>query len=164
MPESTYQLELRQATLDDAELVADLEALRDPAAPPDPVFVRHYWKMTDKLERSMRRIAVRDGEAIACAGASHESWKDGEKRYGMIRVLLRGDMWSDARYGHLVRLAEDWLRHERAEISVARVRKSFARDLAAIELLGYREIRQMRISLLGLVEHREKILGTRELC
>jgi len=36
MPGAAYQLQLRPTTLDDAAMVADLEALRDPLAPPDP--------------------------------------------------------------------------------------------------------------------------------
>ena len=164
MPESTIELELRPATLDDVDLVADLEALREPDTPLDPVLIRHWWAMADAHQKAMRRVAVRDGAALAFVAAVHELWDGDEKRYGTIRVRLRDDVWSDTTYGQLVRIAEDWLREEHAELSVVRIREDFARDLAAVESLGYRENRRMRISELDLVARREMILGTRDQC
>src|SRR5215510_570022 len=146
MPGAAYDLHLRPTTMEDADLVSDLEATRDPAAPPDPVLLQHWWHMADTLERAMRLIAVHDGEAIAFTGASHDPWERDGKRYGNIRVGLRRDHWSDERYAHLVKTAEEWLREEGAATSVARVREDFASDLDALERLGYRENRRMRIS------------------
>ena len=37
------ELDLRPATLDDAEIVADLEAARDPEDPRDPQMLRFWW-------------------------------------------------------------------------------------------------------------------------
>ena len=164
MPESIYELDLRPATLDDADLVSDLEALREPDTPTDPVLIRHWWAMADKHEKAMRRVATRDGAAIAFVGAAHELWDGDEKRYGTIRIKLHDDVWSDPTYAGLVRIAEDWLRRERAEITVARIREDFSKDLAVVESLGYRENRRMRISELDLVARRDMILGTRDLC
>src|SRR5437867_1872344 len=73
MPGAAYQLQLRPTTLDDAAMVADLEALRDPLAPPDPELLRHWWRMADALEKAMRRIAVHDGAAIAYVSACPSS-------------------------------------------------------------------------------------------
>jgi GNAT superfamily N-acetyltransferase len=164
MPGATYDLQLRPTTMDDAGLVSDLEATRDPAAPPDPVLLRHWWQMADQLERAMRLIAVHEGEAIAFAAASHDLWEGDDKRYGTIRVGLRHDGWTDQRYDQLVQAAEDWLREEGAATSVARVREDFASDLVALQRLGYRENRRMRISELDLEVHRDAILETRERC
>src|SRR2546430_2128008 len=70
MPGSTFQLELRPATLEHAGLVADLESARDPNEPRDPVLLRHWWRMADELEKTKRYIDVRDG-AAEHAGARH---------------------------------------------------------------------------------------------
>lgn len=164
MPESTFELQLRPTTLDDAEIVADLESLRDPTEPRDPVLLRHWWKMGDELEKSMRRVAVHGGAAVAYVGASHELWKPDEKRFGTVRPVVRNDLWSDTRYSQLVKVGEDWLRSEGAATAVARVREDFKRDLGALDRLGYAEDRRMRISELDLVSQRDEILSTAERC
>src|SRR5690242_14100139 len=89
MPATDLERELRPATLDDAALVADLESMRDPQEPRDPVMLRYWWQMSDELERAMRRVRVREGTATAFLGVSHHLWRDGEKRFGLIRPLLR---------------------------------------------------------------------------
>jgi GNAT superfamily N-acetyltransferase len=164
MPGATYQLQLRPTTLDDAGLVSDLEAERDPKAPADPVLLRHWWRMADELEHAMRLIAVSDGRAIAFAAASHHRWDPEEKRYGTIRIGLRHDAWSEPRFRQLVSAVEAWLRAEAAATSVARVREDFRRDLESLERLGYRENRRMRISELDLHAQRAEIMATRERC
>jgi len=164
MPGTTFQLELRPARLEHADLVADLETLRDPAEPRDPVLLRHRWRMTDELEMAMRLIDVRDGAAVAYVSASHELWNVDEKRFGTVRPLLRVDLWSAARYAELVRIGEDWLAAEGAATTVARVREDIEREIAVLEDLGYREDRRMRLSELDLVANRERILSSREEC
>jgi len=164
MPAINFKPELRPATPDDAPLVADLESLRDPTEPRDPVLLTHWWRMGDELERSMRRIAVRDGAAVAFVGASHEHWDHDEKRFGTIRPVLRYDLWDDSSYVDLVGVGEDWLRSEGAVTAVARVREDFKRELGVLDHIGYREDRRMRMSELDLVANRERILATREKC
>src|SRR5438477_12081312 len=133
MPGTAFRLELRPTTLEDAALVADLESLRDPAEPRDPVSLRHWWRMTEELERATRRIAVQDGAAIAYIGATHELWPEDEKRFGVVRPLLRSDLRSEARFAQLVEIGEDWLRTEGAATEVARFRGVFEQDVAAIQ-------------------------------
>jgi GNAT superfamily N-acetyltransferase len=164
MPEAAFKLQLRPTTLDDAEIVADLESLRDPTEPRDPVLLRHWWQMGDELEKSMRRVAVYEGAAVAYVGASHELWKPDEKRFGTVRPVVRSDVWSGARYTKMVRVGEDWLRAEGAATAVARVRQDFKQDLEVLDHLGYVEDRQMRISELDLVGRRDHILATAEEC
>lgn len=164
MPDATLLPELRPATLDDASLVADLESLRDPNEPRDPVLLRYWWLMTDEIEVSMRRVAVRDGAALAYVSASHERWDPEGKRFGVVRTMLRRDVWNELLFGELVRMGEDWLRGEGASTSVTRVHEDLRQELAALERLGYREDRRMRTSELDLVAHRDRILSTREEC
>ena len=164
MPDTTLLPELRPATLDDAGIVADLESLRDPTEPRDPVLLRHWWLMADEHERSMRRVAVRDGAAVAYVGASHELWNPDGKKFGVVRPMLRSDVWSEPVYDGLVEVGEDWLRDEGATTSVVRVREDMNHDIAELERLGYREDRRMRTSELDLVAHRERILAIRDEC
>jgi GNAT superfamily N-acetyltransferase len=162
MPEANLDTRLRECTLDDAELVSDLETTFDPEDPGDPGRRRHWWRMSDKLEKNMRRVAVEDGAAIAYASASHELWEPDDKFFGTIRTMLRHDRWSDATYGQLVEIAEAWLRSEGARTSVARVRGDFELELRALDALGYRENRRMRTSELDLVANRDRILNGRD--
>ena len=156
MPEPPLGLRLRPATLDDAALVADLESLRDPIEPRDPLLLRHWWLMTDEHEKTMRQVAERDGAAVAFISASHEPW-DGRKRFGGIRAMLRYDTWTDADFALLVDFGEAWLRDQGAQTSVARVREEFRREIAVLDRLGYREDRRMRISELDLAARRDEI-------
>src|SRR5260370_7977691 len=89
MPAINFEPELRPATPDDAPLVAELESLRDPMEPRDPVLLAHWWKMNDELERSMRRVAVRGGAAVAYLGASPEFWEEGQNRFATVPPVLR---------------------------------------------------------------------------
>lgn len=164
MPETISELKLRPATLDDAALVADLDSLRDPEEPRDPVLLRHWWRMTDQMEKGMRKVALRDGAAIAYVSATHELWDREENRYGTVRVSLHPDTWSDSLYAELVEIAEEWLRGEGAATAVARVREDFKLEAAALERLGYREDRRMRMSELDLLKHRDEILAARDEC
>jgi RimJ/RimL family protein N-acetyltransferase len=150
--------ELRPATLDDAGIVADLESMRDPSEPRDPVLLRYWWQMSDELERVMRQVCVRDGVVVAFVGASHVPWADGEKRFGVVRPLVRYDEWRDGEYAGLVEIGEAWLRSEGAETAVARVREDFSRELEALHGLGFDEDRRMRTSELDLVAQRDDIM------
>ncbi|HET7338717.1 MAG TPA: GNAT family N-acetyltransferase [Candidatus Dormibacteraeota bacterium] len=159
MPVTDLDRELRPATLDDAALVADLESQRDPEEARDPVLLRYWWQMADELERTMRRIQLRDGAPLAFIGASHDPWVDGARRFGMVRALLRYQEWADGDYAQLVEIAEGWLRSEGASTAVARVREDFKRELAVLGRLGYREDRRMRTSEIDLVARRDQILA-----
>ncbi len=162
MPAINFEPELRPATPEDAPLVAELESLRDPTEPRDPVLLAHWWKMNDELERSMRRVAVRDGAAVAYVGASHEFWEESQKRFGTVRPVLRYDLWDDSAFVGLVRLGEEWLGTEGAATAVVRIREDYGRELGALDDIGYREDRRMRTSELDLVANRERILASRE--
>lgn len=157
MPAPSFALHLRPASLDDAAMVAGLETLRDPDEPRDPVLLRHWWRMGDEHEKTMRQIDVRDGAAVAFIAASHPQWVDGHKRFGTVRPLLRYDMWRNEDYSELVDIGERWLEDQEAEITVARMREDLPRELAVLERLGYREDRRMRISELDLTTRGKEI-------
>src|SRR5438034_9583919 len=146
MPVTISDLDLRPATLDDVSLVADLDTLRDPEDATDPGRLSHWWRMTDELEKGIRRLAVRDGAAIARVSAAHELWQSDEKRYGTIRIALRDDIWSEELYAQLLKVGEDWLRGESASTAVVRIREDFVQELGVLERLGYRVDRRSRVS------------------
>jgi GNAT superfamily N-acetyltransferase len=164
MPDMTFRLELRPSTLDDAEMVADLQARRDPDDLSDAVLLRYWWQMADELHKTARQIATQDGEAVAFVAAQHEEWDPDGKRFGVVRALLRNDLWDDGWYSELVGVGERWLRGEGATTSVVRIRADFERDVKTLERIGYREDRRMRTSELDLVAKREEILRTRDDC
>lgn len=164
MPETTFRLELRPSTLDDAELVTALQERRDPDDLSDPVLLRYWWQMADEMQVAMRQIATQRDEALAFVAAQHERWEGDGERFGVIRALLRGDVWHEPRYIGLVAFGEEWLRSEGATTAVVRIRADFERDVKALEGAGYREDRRMRTSELDLVARRDEILGTREDC
>lgn len=164
MPVTNLRQQLRPATLDDAEIVADLEWTRDPAEPRDPVLLRYWWQMADELDHVRRWVGLQDGKAVAFLGASHQRWVDGERRFGVIRPMLRNDTWDDAEFLELVALGEEWLRTEGAQTAIARIREDLKRDVAALERAGYREDRRMQTSELDLVARRQHILDSAARC
>jgi RimJ/RimL family protein N-acetyltransferase len=150
--------------MDDAAGVSDLESLREPESPSDPVILRYWWKMGDEQQHSMRRVDTRDGAAVAFIGASHEDWNSQDKRYGVVRAVLRYDLWSDDLYRELAAVGEEWLRAEGATTAVARAREQFEREITALQRAGYQENRRMRISELDLDANRDEILRMRDAC
>jgi GNAT superfamily N-acetyltransferase len=153
------ELDLRHATLDDAEIVAYLEAARDPEDPRDPQVLRFWWTGGSLSQVVMRLVAVREGAAVAFVSAGHERWEGTPERFGTVRVVLRSDVWSESDFSRLIGKGEEWLRSEGAAIAVARVRGDFRHELEALEVIGYREVRRQNFSELDLVAHRDELLA-----
>lgn len=165
MPAShRLELDLRPATLDDVEIVTNLEATRDPEDPRDPEMLRFWWTKGSLNEVYTRLISVRQGEAVAFVAAGHERWEDTPERFGWIRPITHQDHWSEAGYSKLVTTAEAWLRAESAATAVARVRGDFKNELEVLGRAGYKEVRQQRISELDLVAGRDGLLATAARC
>ena len=152
-------LDLHPATLDDAAMVADLEATRDPKDPRDPQMLRFWWSIASVDEENVRLMARRGGSAVAFVGASHRRWDSTEHRFGSIRPILDSESWTEAAYSHLVSTGEAWLRSEGSTTAVARVGDIYEREVALLAGLGYREMRRHRLSELDLVAGREHLLA-----
>src|SRR5258708_37697742 len=75
-------LDLRAATLDNAAMVADLEATRDPKDPRDPQMLRFWWSMASPDEGTLRLVARRGGSAVAFAGAGPNRWDPTGQPFG----------------------------------------------------------------------------------
>ena len=151
-------LDLRPTTLDDAEIVADLDATRDPEDPRDPKMLRFWWTSGSLSLVSLRLVAVHDGQAVAFMAATHERWGDGPERFGSLRVVIRSDVWSDDQYTRLVGKGEAWLGSEGVATVVSRVRADLHNELEALKRIEYREVRRQNFSELDLVAHRDDLL------
>jgi GNAT superfamily N-acetyltransferase len=159
MPAShALELDLRPSTLEDASIVADLEAVRDPDDPRDPQMLQFWWTLRSENESTTRHVAVRDGAAVAFLGAGHELWENVSERFGWLRVIIHPDLWSEQDFSSLIKRAEAWLRSEGAATSVVRVREDFKNELEVVGGLGYREVRRQRNSELDLVALRVPLL------
>src|SRR6202162_956859 len=120
MPDASSHLQLRTATLDDAKIVADLEAARNPQDPRDPTMLRFWWATRAPDEAHIQLVAERDGSAVAFIAAGHDPWEGTAKRFGWIRPILHPGLWSESRFETLVAAGESWLREEKATTSVGR--------------------------------------------
>ena len=159
MPDSpNLELDLRPATLDDAGIVADLEAARDPEDPRDPKMLRYWWTSLSTDEITMRLVALRQAAAVAFLGVGHRRWDDMPERFGWLRPILSDELWSESTYLSLVGRAEAWLGQEGAEVGWIRIREDRDNELDALDRAGYREVRRQNISELDLVSHRDQLL------
>src|SRR5260370_15722415 len=133
-------LELRPATIDDADKVADVEMARTPDDPRDPALLRFSWTAAPAREVSTRMLAERDGSAIAYLYAGHVHWEEIPKRFGSMRFLLHPDGWTEAQYEQLVEAGEAWVRGEGGEIGVVRGRADLKKENRMLERRGYRQL------------------------
>ena len=163
MSRAQIDLELRPATPVDAEAVSDLETARHPDDPADPAMVGFWWTTMPAGEVHVRFMAERDGSAVAYVMARHRPWDDGSARFGTMRILLHPELWSGERYGHLVDIAESWLRDEAAAIAVIRVRADFTDEVRVLQARSYNEVRRGRPWELDLAANRASLLAGAEL-
>src|ERR1700674_1470758 len=161
MPSShLLDLDLRPATFDDVEVVADLEATRDPEDPSDPELLRFWWSKSSRSGVAMRLVNVREGAAVAFLSTRHDRWSpETPRRFGGIGAVIHSDAWTEPRYSHLVSTAEDWLRSEKADVAATHVGEPFGRELEALNRAGYREVRRQNDSELDLVGQRDRLLA-----
>ena len=162
MAESTP--ELRPATLDDVEMVADLETARVPDEPRDAAMIAYWWTNQLGGERSMRLVAEGGGAINLFVGAGHFMWVEAGARFGWIRVILHPNSWSDAVFRQGIDAAESWLRTEEARTAVTHLREDLKAELTAFEEMGYREVRRQRHWELDLVGRRDQLLATADQC
>lgn len=156
------ELELRPATIADAEKVADLETARNPDDPRDGAMLRFWWGANPPDDVFIRLISEQLGAAIAFVMAEHAPWTATSARFGWARFHLHPDDWTEARYEQLVRTGESWVRDEGGTIVVARVLATFTKEVGFLERRGYREVRRGRLWELNLVANRERLLASAE--
>jgi GNAT superfamily N-acetyltransferase len=154
-------LDLRPVTIDDAGIVADLDATRDPEDPRDPEMMRYWWTSGSLSQVASRLVAVHEGKAVAFVAATHERWGETPERFGSLRVVIHSDRWSERDYARLVANGEAWLASEGVATVVTRIRADFRNELDALQRIEYREVRRQNFSELDLVAHRDDLLRGR---
>ena len=143
-------------------MVADLESAITPDDPRDGELLAFWWTHPQGGERSVRWVAESDGVAVMYVSATHGEWKEGEGRFGPIRVRIHPELWNDSSFLNGVERAEAWLRAEEVATSYARIREDFDAEIRLLTGLGYREVRRDRLSRLDLVGGRERLLAMAE--
>ena len=154
---SDLMLQLRPATIEDVGLVADLETAVTPDDPRDPDLLAFWWKHSPGAEVSARWIAEREGAAVLYVSGTHDELTEGA-RFGLIRVRIRPDHWSEQVCLDGVERAEGWLRTEGVQTSFVRIREDLDRDIRVLTGVGYREVRRSRVWELDLARGRDRLL------
>jgi len=155
-------LHFREATLDDADLVADLDSAITPDDPRDGAILRFWWTPHLAGERAQRWVWVEDGVARGFVFAGHSQWHEGQTRYGRASARLHPDAWNEQSYVDAWSRAEAWLKDANAEVAVSRVREDLEAELALLDRLGFREVRRDRRWRLDLVRGRDRLLAAAE--
>ncbi len=153
---------MRPATLDDVELVADLETARTPDDPQDGVMVGYWWTHEPEEKHALRLIGETNGAADVFISARHVPWEGDDRRYGWLGVSIRPSAWNPDLYRGGIAHGEAWLREEKAQVSVAWERADFEKELSALGELGYRELRRERYWELDLVARHAELLAGAE--
>lgn len=149
-------LSLREATLRDAEFVADLETAVHPEDPQDPVTTKDYWRNPEETARIERFIAELDGARVAYAAQRHDLWKTPE-RFGSVNAELTPDARTAARLDALLAAMEDRSRSDGTEKLTVWSRETDQLRLSVIAARGYREQRRQRFWELDLVANRPRL-------
>ncbi len=151
------ELDLREATLDDAALVADIDTELHPDDVEDPVMMRHWWSMTAGDEIIDRRIVLIGAEPVGYTMFRHPSWTKMPERFARISAELRPTARSAARLGALYAMLEE---RARGDGTRAVTTWAWEPDRERADMLagrGYCEERRQRFWELDLARERERI-------
>ncbi len=148
----------REATLDDAELAADIMTATYPALVNDPVITRLRWEHFREGYVAGRFIAELDGRPIAVLAWLHGPWDKLPDRHCEVEVWLDRAAMDRA----LLRSMWSWIA-ERAEAEETRMLLAYAAEdeLEALEVLaeqGYRRERSERAWELNLAKHGARLV------
>lgn len=155
-------MDLRTATLDDAEGAADLRTARDPDDAIGGTMLRYYWTHAPTSSTATRWVWVRDGRIVAFVGAGHQPWGDEDLHYGWLRVEIHPELWTADLFRDGIATAEAELRAQGAAVATTKIRSDFADELRMLDKLGYREVRRERFWELDLVARRDPLLAGAE--
>jgi mycothiol synthase len=150
-------MRLREATLADAEFVADMDTAIHPDDPRDPVTLEEYWRNPEQHIRIERFIAEIGGTPVGYAHQRHEDWARAPKRYGNVTADLLPQHRTAARLDALFAAMEERSRADGTRTFSAWTREDDATRLGAIAKRGYREERRQRFWELDLVANRTNL-------
>ena len=149
MPDITY----REATLDDAELAADLMTAAYPPFAQDPVLTRFRWEKPRRGFGYGRFIAERDGRAIAFLDWVHGPWADVPDRHCEIEVWLERQSQEVDILVAMLRWIEERALPEGPRLFMSYCGEDEAKLLHALDTLGYEKVRIEKVSELDLKVH-----------
>ncbi len=149
----------RPATLDDAELAADLMTAAYPELPEDPVLTRYRWEHPRHGWSIRRFIAELNGRPIAFVDWSHGPWEQVPQRHCYVEVLLDRARLEP----QLLAALWKWVAAD-AEADGARVLESYVVEdehemLEALDRLGYQRDRTEKVWELDLEAHGKRLLA-----
>jgi GNAT superfamily N-acetyltransferase len=148
----------RPATLDDAEVAADVMTASYPDLPEDPVLTRYRWAHPRDEWSTARFVAELDGRPIAYVGWSHRAWDQAAVRLCHVEVSLDkaklelellSSLWtwvSAAAEAEGSRLLEGYAVEDEAEM------------LEALDRLGYERDRTEKVWELDLKAHGRRLV------
>ena len=149
-------LALRDATLADAEFVADLETALRPDEPRDPVTLKDYWRNPEDNTKIERFIGEIGGEPVAFAHQRHTLWKT-PKRYGNVSGDLMPSHRTPARMDALFAAMEERSRADGTQTFTTWCWEDDKLRVGVVQARGYVEERRQRFWELDLVANRAKL-------
>ena len=155
-------LELRPATMDDADFVADMYTALRPDDPDDPVVMRHWWSIEATDNVVERWIAMHDGRPVGSLFTRHAPWDKMPERFGRVSADLLPAVRTAARLDALYRYLEDRSRAEGTKRFTTWAWENDAPLLDMLKLRGFKEERRERFWECDLVKNREKLTAMTE--
>ncbi len=148
----------RKATLDDAELAADIMTASFPALPQDPVMTRYRWEQPRRGFRIGRYIAEQDGRPVAFLSWMHGPWAELPEKHSEIEVWLDRLMLDQ----NLLEPMWSWIEAkalaEGAGLLLAYAGEDEPEMLDALAALGYERDRLDRVWELDLAVHGPRLV------
>lgn len=151
-------LTYRPATLDDAEMAADVMTASYPDLPEDPVLTRYRWEHPRDEWSTARFLAELGGRPIAFVGWGHVPWEKSPER------LCHVEVWLDKASLELELLVSLWTWvSAAAEAEGARILEAYAVEdeaemLEALNRLGYQPDRIEKVWELDLKAHGPRLV------
>src|SRR5258708_12033691 len=143
-------LELRPATMDDADFVADMYTALRPDDPDDRVVRRHWWSIEATDNVVERWIAMHDGRPVGSLFTRHAPWEKMPERFGRVSADLLPAVRTAARLDALYRYLEDRSRADGTQRFTTWAWENDAPLLDMVRLPGFKEERRQRFSACDL--------------
>ena len=147
---------LREATLSDAEFVADMDTALRPDDPRDPITLKDYWRNPEENAKIERFIGEIGGEPVAYAFQRHQLWTT-PKRYGGVSGDLMPSHRSPARIDALFAAMEERANTDGAKTFTTWCWEDDKARVDTVKARGYVEERRQRFWELDLVANRAKL-------
>ena len=150
-------LELRQATLDDASFGADLDTALRPDDPSDPALTRHWWTIEDADNVIERWVATQHGRPVGLVFHRHAPWEKMPERFGRVSGDLLPAVRTPARLDALQAFAEERSRGDGTKTFTTWTWEDDRLRLEVLSARGFKEERRERFWELDLVANNDRM-------